>query len=73
MYNSIIQELAKNVLRISKRENNSNEVALTYSMDSTECIQNEEEYIGVALGGEHEVDPLSCNDFKIRYAMGGSI
>lgn len=56
---SIIQELAKNVLRISKRENNSNEVALTYSMDSTECIQNEEEYIGVALGGEHEVDPLS--------------
>ena len=35
---SIIQELAKNVLWISKTENNSNEVALTYRMDSTECI-----------------------------------
>lgn len=57
-YNTI-QELAKNVLRISKNENNSNEVAITYSMDSTERIQNGEEYIGVALGSEHEVDPIS--------------
>ena len=57
-YNTI-QELAKVVLRISKDENNSNEVALTYSMDSKEYIQKGEEYIGVALGGEHEVDPIS--------------
>lgn len=54
-----IQELAKTVLQISKDENNSNEVAITYSMDSTERIQKGEEYIGVALGGEHEVDPIS--------------
>lgn len=54
-----IQELAKNVLQISKNENDSNEVAITYSMDSAERIQKEEEYIGVALGGEHEVDPIS--------------
>lgn len=57
-YNTI-QELAKNVLQISKNENNSNEVAITYSMDSTERIQKGEEYIGVALGSEHEVDPIS--------------
>lgn len=54
-----IQELAKSVLRISKDENNSNEVAITYNMDSTECIQKGEEYIGVALGSEHDVDPIS--------------
>lgn len=57
-YNTI-QELAKNVLQISKNENNSNEVAITYSMDSTERIQKGEEYIGVSLGSEHEVDPIS--------------
>lgn len=55
----IIQELAKNVLQISKDKNNSNEVAITYSMDSMELIQKGEEYIGVALGSEHTVDPLS--------------
>ncbi len=57
-YNTI-QELAKNVLRISKNENDSNEVAITYSMDSAKHIQKDEEYIGVALGSEHEVDPIS--------------
>lgn len=55
----IIQELAKNVLLISKNENNSNEVAITYEMNSMKCIQNGEDYIGVALGSEHEVDPIS--------------
>lgn len=54
-----IRELARIVLQISKDENNSNEVAITYSMDSMERIQRGEEYIGVALGGEHEVDPIS--------------
>ncbi len=56
---NIIQELAKNVLQISESENNSNEVAITYSMDSAELIQKGEEYIGVALGSEHSVDPIS--------------
>ncbi len=50
-----IQELAKNVLLISKNENDSNEVAITYEMSSLKRIQNAEEYIGVALGNEHEV------------------
>lgn len=57
-YNTI-QELARNVLRISKNENDSNEVAITYGMDSMERIQKGEEYIGVALGSEHGVDPIS--------------
>ncbi|MDE6748406.1 MAG: hypothetical protein K2K21_04990 [Lachnospiraceae bacterium] len=56
---STIQELARNVLRISKNENNSNEVAITYGMDSVDRIQKGEEYIGVALGSEHGVDPIS--------------
>lgn len=51
--------MARIVLQISKDENNSNEVALTYSMGSKEYIQKGEEYIGVALGGEHEVDSIS--------------
>ena len=38
---------------------NSDEVAITYSMDSAEYIQKGEEYIGVALGSEHGVDPVS--------------
>lgn len=57
-YNTL-RELARNVLRISKNENNSNEVAITYGMDSVKRIQKGEEYIGVALGSEHGVDPIS--------------
>ncbi len=38
-----IQELARNVLRISKNENNSNEVAITYEMNSMKHIQNGED------------------------------
>ena len=53
-----IQELARNVLLISKNENDSNEVAITYEMNSLKCIRNGEAYIGVALGNEHEVDPI---------------
>ncbi|MCX4326690.1 MAG: hypothetical protein OSJ45_05270 [Lachnospiraceae bacterium] len=52
-------DLAKNVLKISKEENNSNEVAITYSLDNAKLIEQGERYIGVALGGEHNVDPLS--------------
>jgi hypothetical protein len=54
-----IQELAKSVLRISKEENDSNEVALTYALESLSYIQKNEEYIGVAIGEEHGVDPLN--------------
>lgn len=56
---NMIQELARNVLRISKDENDSNEVALTYSLDSDKLIEHGERYIGIALGSEHNVNPLS--------------
>ena len=46
-------------MKISKEENNSNEVAITYSLDNAKLIEQGERYIGVALGGEHNVDPLS--------------
>ncbi len=52
-------DLAKNVLKISKEENDSNEVAITYSLDSAKLIEQGERYIGIALGSEHAVDPLS--------------
>lgn len=52
-------ELAKSVLKIAKEENDSNEVAVTYSLNSVKLIEQGEKYIGMALGTEHEVDPLS--------------
>lgn len=54
-----LRELAKQVLQISKDENDSNEVALTYSLESIQLIEKGERYLGIALGGEHDVDPLS--------------
>lgn len=52
-------KLAKSVLKLSKEENNSNEVAVVYSLKSVKLIEQGEKYIGVALGTEHDVDPLS--------------
>ncbi len=54
-----IRDLAKSVLKISKEENDSNEVAITYSLESAVLIEKGEEYMGIVLGGEHDVDPLS--------------
>lgn len=49
----MLQELAKEVLIVSKNDNDSNEVALTYSLDDRKLIAEGKEYIGVALGDEH--------------------
>ncbi len=54
-----LQELARQVLKISKEENDSNEVAVTYSLDSVSLIEKGKRYLGIALGTEHYVDPLS--------------
>ncbi len=54
-----IRDLAKSVLKNSKEENDSNEVAITYSLESAVLIEKGEEYMGIVLGGEHDVDPLS--------------
>lgn len=53
--NKIMQELARNVLVISKESNDSNEVALTCDLGNPDPLHN----FGVALGTEHEVDVLS--------------
>ena len=55
----ILQGLAKEILTISKEQNNSNEVALTYSLESENLIANGQHYIGISLGNEHSVDPLA--------------
>jgi hypothetical protein len=52
-----IQELAKEVLTVAKNENDSNEVALTYSLDSQNLMEEGNEYMGITLGDEHGVDP----------------
>lgn len=53
----MLQELAKEVLTVSKNDNDSNEVALTYSLDYRNLIVAGKEFMGVALGDEHSVDP----------------
>lgn len=53
--NQIMQELARNVLVISKERNDSNEVALTCDLGKPDPLHN----FGVALGTEHDVDVLS--------------
>lgn len=53
----MLQELAREVLMVSKNENDSNEVALTYSLDYRQLIAEGKEFMGVALGDEHSVDP----------------
>ena len=54
-----LRVLARQVLQISKDENDSNEVAVTYSLESAQLIEKGERYLGIALGAEHDVDPLS--------------
>ena len=53
--NIIMQELAKDVLLLSKEKNNSNEVAITCDLESDNPLST----FGVSLGTEHEVDILA--------------
>lgn len=54
----IIQMLAKKVLQLSKNENNSNEVAITYSMDEIKSNEHMENLFGVDFGDDHSANPL---------------
>lgn len=51
-----IQKLAKDVLKISKEQNNSNEVAIVYSLDWERLAERGQEYIGISLGDEHSIN-----------------
>ena len=53
--NIIMQELAKDVLLLSKEKNNSNEAAITCDLESDNPLST----FGVSLGTEHEVDILA--------------
>ncbi len=53
--NYIMQELAKNVLLVSKEKNDSNEVAFTCDLGAPDPLEN----FGVAMGTEHEIDILA--------------
>ena len=52
---AIMHELAKNVLILSKEENDSNEVAITCDLGTEKPLER----YGIALGSEHEVDILA--------------
>jgi hypothetical protein len=54
----IIQMLAKKVLQLSKEENDSNEVAITYSMDNADLDKDASELFGVDFGDDHSADPM---------------
>lgn len=54
----IIQMLAKKVLQLSKEENDSNEVAITYSMDNADLDKDTSELFGVDFGDDHSADPM---------------
>jgi hypothetical protein len=59
---AVLQELAKEVLRVSRDENDCNEVAITYNLDSPELAIKGGKFIAVVKGDEHSVDPLASTD-----------
>lgn len=54
----IIQMLAKKVLQLSRDENESNEVAITYSMDDWDSGEEAGQCFGIDFGDDHSADPL---------------
>ena len=56
MENHALYQLAKLVLLTSQTENNSNEVAITCTLDADNPLEG----IGISFGNEHEVD--ICED-----------
>ena len=58
-----LRELARQVLQISKNENDSNEVAVTYSLESAQLIEKGERYLGTAQS------PIAVGFFLVRYPV----
>lgn len=53
-----LQNLAKRVLKLSKEKNNSNEVAIIYSLEHEKLMQEGRPYLGISFGTKHGVNPL---------------
>ena len=51
----VLHTLAREVLLASRDRNGSNEVAITYRLDSRELLEQGQQYIGIAYGDEHSV------------------
>jgi hypothetical protein len=54
-----LQSLAKAVLKISRDENDCNEVAIAYDLDGPQKELDGEEYLAWAKGDEYSVEPMS--------------
>jgi hypothetical protein len=68
----ILWKLAREVLLISKEDNDSDEVAITYSLDNLNEAGEERELVyGVSLGDEHSVDPEE--DTTSYHILNGSL
>ena len=64
--------LAKEVLIVSKEQNDSNEVAITYRLMDIENISSDRENVfGIALGDEHSVDPEE--DTESYHILNGTV
>ncbi len=50
-----LYELAKYVLQLSKDKNDSNEVAIVYSLDFDNLVKNNMEYLGVSFVSIHNL------------------
>ena len=64
---AVLQELTKEVLRVSRDENDCNEVAITYNLDSPELAVKGGKFIAVVKGDKHSVDPLASTDANHIY------
>ena len=53
-----LREICRMVLRMAKNDNDSNEVAITYDLESPKIEEADGLYLGVSCGDEHSVDPL---------------
>lgn len=53
---NVIQIIAKDVLKIAKEQNDSNEVAIVYSLDWEQLAKSGQDYMGISFGDEHSID-----------------
>lgn len=67
----LLQEFAREVLSVAKNKNDSNEVALTFSLEYRKLIAEGREYMGVTLGDEHSVDP--CGNTTANHLIAASL
>lgn len=57
-----LQVLSMMVLEFSRRDNNCNETAITYSLDNPASYELDRNYVAITYGDEHSVNPFASTD-----------